>query len=77
MQKRGRLLDTKIKKFETLKLNYVRHLSAPANRDTQVDDDLHDSSFVNFGSKHEVCMSVKSGSKNQICKCLLICKSFV
>ncbi|KAH9745418.1 hypothetical protein KPL70_004067 [Citrus sinensis] len=53
-QKRGRLLDSKIKKFETLKLNYVRHLSAPANRDTQVDDDLHDSSFVNFGSKHEV-----------------------
>lgn len=55
MQKRGQLLKSGIQKFQILKLNCTRHLAAPVRRDTQVDENLDDSSLINSGSKHEVC----------------------
>ncbi|KAK0590950.1 hypothetical protein LWI29_033533 [Acer saccharum] len=68
-QKRGQLLSSGIQKSQILKLNYVRHLSGPAERDTHVDDNHHDSSLVNVEGKNEVAID-KVTSMRQVVETL-------
>ncbi|KAK1568340.1 hypothetical protein Q3G72_023333 [Acer saccharum] len=67
--KRGQLLSSGIQKSQILKLNYVRHLSGPAERDTHVDDNHHDSSLVNVEGKNEVAID-KVTSMRQVVETL-------
>ncbi|KAK3184576.1 hypothetical protein Dsin_031862 [Dipteronia sinensis] len=67
--KRGQLLSSGIQKSQILKLNYVRHLSGPGERNTHVDDNHHDSSLVNVEGKHEVAVD-KVTSMRQVVETL-------
>ncbi|KAL5798158.1 hypothetical protein ACOSQ2_002978 [Xanthoceras sorbifolium] len=67
--KRGQALSSGIQKSQILKLNYVKHLSGPAERDTHIDDNQHDSSLVNVEGKHEVAID-KVTSMRQVVETL-------
>lgn len=56
-QKSAQLLSSGMQKFHTLKLNYVRYLSASGKRES-VNDKIRYSSSANFVDKHGVCMPV-------------------